>query len=102
MKHKGWIVAGIVSTVGAVAAGVTLRTRKQPSPPEPPAVASEPPPQAAAAEPEVAPVEAAAPRTVPPPDDAAAAAMRDQIGDARMRLREKAEAGVPEPARHMD
>ena len=33
----------------------------------------------------------------PPPNDAVADAMRDQIGDARMRLREKAEAGVPEP-----
>ncbi len=32
----------------------------------------------------------------PPPDDAVTDAMRDQIGDARMRLREKAEAGVPD------
>jgi hypothetical protein len=90
MKRIGWFVAGVASAAGAVAAGVALRSRRH----DPDETVSE---VADVAGPQVDDVRTA-PVPVPPPDNAATDAMREQIGDARMRLREKAEAGVPDPS----
>jgi hypothetical protein len=94
MKRMGWFVAGVASAAGAVAAGVAVRSRRHHQTEDAPVVTEAAP----VAEPEAAPEPEVARSVVPPPDDAATDAMRSQIGDARMRLREKAEAGVPEPA----
>jgi hypothetical protein len=88
MKRIGWFVAGAASAAGAVAAGVALRSRRH----DPDEAVSE---VADVVAPHVDDVRTA-PIPVPPPDNSATDAMREQIGDARMRLREKAEAGVPE------
>jgi hypothetical protein len=89
MKRVGWFVAGVASAAGAVAAGAAVRARRHRDDDTVSAVA-------AVTVEEVDDVtEAVVP---PPPKDPAIDAMRDQIGDARMRLREKAEAGVPEPS----
>jgi hypothetical protein len=101
MKRMGWFVAGIASAAGAATAGAAFaaRRRRHTALPEPDAVREAP-----VVEPVAAPTPAAAAPSPPPPpvDDAVAAAMREQIGGARMRLREKAEAGVPEPARQTE
>jgi hypothetical protein len=88
MKRIGWFVAGVASAAGAVATAAAVRSRRHQSEVVVSEVADVTAPQV-----DDVPV---APVVVPPPDTSATDAMREQIGDARMRLREKAEAGVPE------